>query len=289
MINKYRIMTNRILSYLVDIENKKRERLASLKKFDGLLLKEKKRSSGKTYYSSYKAGSKGKNAEGKVRYRYIGDNTSETVLRIKEVHHLKKSLALLGKDIQLLKYVLNTLENIDAGHVNEVLPAVYRTNNFRQEISPDRVAAEWKRSREAYKATLPVYYPEELKVPTLDGSMVRSKSEALIYNFLLNLGITFVYELPIKTSDRMFYPDFSILSEIDYTSVYRIEHQGMMEDDFYSERFNDKVRDYIRAGYTPGLNIFFTFDSNNGSLDFEPFLDIIHLKIRPPSNEGTAA
>lgn len=284
MLKKYRIITNRILKTLEDIEKEKSARLASLRKYDGLLLKEKKRKSGKSYYSSYRS----KSLKGKARYKYIGGQSSEDVLRIKETHHLKKLLAVLGKDIDLLNHILSSLEDIDAGHINDLLPAVYKTDNFQQEMSPNRIAAEWKRSREAYKASFPPFRPEGLTVPTCDGNYVRSKSEALIYNFFSNLGLTFVYELPLLTDICTFHPDFTILSEIDYRSIYHIEHQGMMDDGKYGERFDRKVRDYLRAGYLQGINIFYTFDYYKGGVDFDPILDIIRLKIRPDAQKPAA-
>ena len=185
MIKKYKIMTNKILNYMIDVEDQQHRRLASLKKYDNLMLKEQKRSSGKAYYSSYK----GKNAKGKIRYKYIGDYTSNDVLRIREVHYLKKSLSILAKNVELLKYVLKELESINTEHINDLLPAVYRTNDLQQGMTPNKIAAEWKKHREAYKATFPPYRPEELTVPTLDSTMVRSKSEALIYNFFLKFLI----------------------------------------------------------------------------------------------------
>lgn len=281
MIKKYMIITNRLLNSLIEIEEKQQARLESLKEYDGLLLKEKKRSNGKAYYTCYKCGS----PYGKAKYRYAGSSSSEKVLRIKEVHHLKKLLAVLAKDIDLIKYISERLENIDADHINNLLPAVYHAYDFQQEMSPNRIAAEWKRSREAYKATFPPYRPEELTVPTYDRTMVRSKSEALIYNFLLRMGVTFIYELPLETKVRTFYPDFTILSEIDYRSIYRIEHQGMMSDPGYRKRYNDRVYEYIQAGYSQGINIFYTFDLYDGGVDMDPILDIIRLKIRPSASE----
>lgn len=279
MIKKYKIMTNRLLIQLADIERQQSERLASLKKYDKVMLKEKKAGSGRAYYTSYKP--KSTKAQTKYKYRYAGSDRSETVLRIKETHYLRKSLSVLGKDIKLLKKVSNKLEEIETSHINELLPAVYRTNNIQQAMSPNRIAAEWKRQKEAYKASLPVYRPEELKVPTDDGKFVRSKSEALIYNFLLKLGVTFVYELPLRTSVRSFYPDFTLLSEVDYKSVILIEHPGMMNSRDYSERFNVKVYAYLQAGYVSGVNIFYTFDSADGALNLNPVSDIVRLKIRP--------
>lgn len=314
MIKKYRIMTSKLLNALADIEEAKRARLEALAEYDGILLKEKK-AGDRSYYSSCEgkgygsragrkdSGGAGKSSEhndfggssensehkragdseGKAGYdfKYAGSSKNEKVLRVKEFRYLQKQLKVIVKDMKLLNCVLKKLEDIDNSHINDLLPALYRASDLRQEMSPNRIAAEWKRSREAYKATFPPYRPEELTVPTYDGTLVRSKSEALIYNFFLDLGLTFVYELPLETKVRTFYPDFTILSEIDYRSVYRIEHQGMMNDDYYLERYKQRVRDYLRAGYVQGINIFFTFDFYDGGVDMEPILDIIRLKIRP--------
>ena len=103
MIKQYKIMTNRILLYLTDIEKQQRGRLASLKKYDNTLLKEKKRASGRRYYTSYKP--KITKDQLKYKFRYVGNDSSETVLRIKEAHYLKKSLSVIGKDIRLLKLI----------------------------------------------------------------------------------------------------------------------------------------------------------------------------------------
>ena len=63
--------------------------------------------------------------------------------------------------------------------------------------------------------------------------------------------------------------------------VYLIEHQGMMNSNSYSRRFNDKVYDYLRAGYISGVNFFYTFDTYDGGLNLAPIEDIVRLKIRP--------
>ena len=277
MINKYIITTNRILGALADIERQQYARFLSLKKYDGYLLKENKRDSGKSYYTIYKSDGAG----GILRSKYAGDPSNEAVMRIREVRHLKKSLSVLKKNIKLLKKVSENLEEIDAEHINSLLPAIYRASELHQAMPADARAAAWKRKAEAYKATFEPYRPEELTVPTDDGNYVRSKSEALIYNFLLKMGVTFVYELPLKTKVRTFYPDFTILSEIDYCTEIIIEHQGMMAYEEYRERFKKRVYDYLRAGYVQGINIFYTFDFKDGGVDTSPVLDIIRLKIRP--------
>ena len=95
------------------------------------------------------------------------------------------------------------------------------------------------------------------------------------------MGITFVYELPTKVGSKIRYPDFTILSEVDYKTTILIEHQGMLDQEIYRNHFKNRICDYWYAGYIQGVNIFFTFSRIDGSLDMEPILDIIQLKIRP--------
>ena len=115
---------------------------------------------------------------------------------------------------------------------------------------------------------------------TEDGNKVRSKSEGMIYNYLLSRGVAFVYELPMRLRGRTIVPDFTILSEIDCKTEIIIEHQGMMDVDTYRGRFADKVHRYIREGFTPGVDLFFTFDNADGGLDMRPIEDIVRNHIK---------
>ena len=138
-----------------------------------------------------------------------------------------------------------------------------------------------KKKAESYKARFEPYKPEQLIVKTIDNTYVRSKSEGMIYNLLLSLGITFVYELPLKTKTRLFLPDFTILSEIDYETEIIIEHLGMMSQTYYRNKNFNKLMDYMKEGYLQGVNIFYTFDYLDGGVDLSPIFDIISIKIRP--------
>jgi hypothetical protein len=38
---------------------------------------------------------------------------------------------------------------------------------------------------------------------------------------------------------------------------------------------------YLNNNYTPGVDVFFTFETGDGGLKISPIYDIIDLKIRP--------
>lgn len=284
MISKYRILTNKVLNALIQIEQNQTARLEQLREYEGLSLKYDKHAGGKGYYSV----SRGKSVDGARTFHYLGSEANDTVRYVKEYRHLKAALKAIGKDIRLLKMVQSRLEDYDSSSIDLRLPETYRQGLLSTNSATDPRAVLWKKESEGLKASYiavhGVFHPEELTQPTDDGSMVRSKSEASIYNLLLRMGITFVYELPTKTRTKTRFPDFSILSEVDYKTVILIEHQGMMGETEYKERFNDRVYDYLRAGYISCINIFYTFDSIDGSVNTNPILDIINLKIRPAVN-----
>jgi hypothetical protein len=136
---------------------------------------------------------------------------------------------------------------------------------------------------EKEKKKYPVYKPEELKHRTIDGSYVRSKSEALIYNALIDAGYTFVYELPLEGKTRLFYPDFTILSEIDYKTEIRIEHHGMMDNLGYKDSAEAREYDYWYNGFLPNRDVYFTYDDNHGNFDMYPITEILRSRVRPVS------
>ncbi len=79
---------------------------------------------------------------------------------------------------------------------------------------------------------------------------------------------------------QTFWPDFTILSETDYKAEILLEHQGMMDSQYYRDRFFEKQYEYWKAGYIQGVNIFYTFDGPGGSLSLSPVDDMIRNVVR---------
>ncbi len=214
-------------------------------------------------------------------FRYIGSKANVTVRRIQEERFLRESIKTLKNNIELMEEFLKEYESIGFDHINSKLPKTYRNSFAAAASSNVRKANVWKTNMEQYKARFPVVRPEELVQPTIDGKYVRTKSELLIYNYLYEAGYTFVYELPIDGKFRMFYPDFTILSEIDYLTLVRIEHQGMMSDPFYKDKSEVREYDYWKEGYLPSRDVYFTYDDNKGGFDIGPIVEILESRVRP--------
>ena len=253
-----------------------KDRLSQLDEYAGMRLKARVHGD-RSYYSVFD--------EKLNSYRYIGKENNEIISLIKEAHFLKMSVSELSREIKLLEKVLCKSRNVDYETINKSLNKVYRSASLPFPLPSSERSMKWKQAMEDYKKSFSIFMPDELIHKTQDGQYVRSKGEALIYNYLLFSGVTFIYELPLKVKngfkDSLLLPDFTILSEIDYESVVYIEHQGMMSSSNYRNKFNETVYKYWSNNYIPERDVFFTFDLPNGGFDDSPIKGIIQRFIRP--------
>lgn len=88
------------------------------------------------------------------------------------------------------------------------------------------------------------YLEKNLIHQASDGRMLRSKSELLIYQRLLDKKLNPLYEkkLVIKEVEKL--PDFTIENE-DSGDIYYWEHCGMLFDAEYKQRWDEKYQWYI--------------------------------------------
>ena len=270
-----RKMINEMQIYLDDLRKMQKDQAARLKAMDYTdihFLKRKKAPDGGWYYYLCQKGMK--------KAEYIGKGEDSRVKEIKMGRYISKSLEAFDNNIRVIECALQRMKRTDYEHINVMLPETYSGVKIDWSIGVKENAAIWKEDAEALKKKRPVFRPEELIVDTDDGSAVRSKSEGMIYNYLLSRGVAFVYELPTRVGSSTYYPDFTLLSEIDGKTEIIIEHQGMMGNEYYRTRFTEKLHAYLKAGYVPGVNIFFTFDKDNGGFDKTPIEDIVRNKIK---------
>ena len=113
-----------------------------------------------------------------------------------------------------------------------------------------------------------------LVVPTNTDEKVRSKSEAMIYNKLLESGLPFVYEKPININGEIRYPDFTILDP-NTRKIYFYEHFGMLDKPDYINDFTYKMNLYTRNGILLNHNFIMTYETNNIPFDIKQVDEII--------------
>lgn len=85
---------------------------------------------------------------------------------------------------------------------------------------------------------------------TEQGELVRSKSEWIIADKLHRAGIDYQYEQPLMLGGVERYPDFTIKDDDSGTTWYW-EHNGMMSNLEYRERWERKLASYRQQGILP--------------------------------------
>lgn len=112
----------------------------------------------------------------------------------------------------------------------------------------------------------------DLKFETNNGVKVRSKSEQFIGNLLEALGIPYRYEPELRVGDRIFHPDFVIMTADGKKII--LEHLGRMDLREYIHNNIDKLAAYASINLQIGRDIFLSFESDVKSK--EKFMPIIH-------------
>ena len=102
-----------------------------------------------------------------------------------------------------------------------------------------------------------VFLEDGLVHLTSNGQLVRSKSELVIAEALLDAGVEFEYEKPLTFGNVTRYPDFTIEDDISGRTVYW-EHLGMLDNPSYRASWERKL-DWYRANGVVNL------DKDNGA------------------------
>ncbi|WP_028242891.1 hypothetical protein [Pseudobutyrivibrio ruminis] len=103
-------------------------------------------------------------------------------------------------------------------------------------------------------------------VYTKNGELVRSKSEKIIADRLLDFEIPYVYEPKIVLSDNLKYPDFITLNKRTRTTIIW-EHFGLSDDQNYSVNNMLKLSLYEQSDYHLGKNLIASFETSDDPLD----------------------
>ena len=230
---------------------------------------------GRKYYSKYWE------KEGVRKSVYIGAESVPEVKRVKEIHFLKQALKELEKQSRVIEACLRASKSVvfDPADVNMALPKAYRLTpeHLKEVVGPD-AAERWYeraiRDKTQLDRRYPPVYPSGLTKTAKDGTRMRSKSEVLIANELINNGILFIYEMPMWIGGQLIHPDFMFYSR-KYNKVIIWEHAGKLGDPGYMADFSTRMDTYTRGGLIPCVDIIFTFDTISGDIDARTIQAII--------------
>lgn len=211
---------------------------------------------------------KGKNA----RRKYISKRTGRPLAeKLARKAFDKRKLIACKKELNALR---KYLRSSDASQMPE-RRFLSEDSGFRELLISDMKLID-KELEEWRLADYPrnPYYPENLKIHSSDGTMVRSKSESLIASELSSNGIPYRYECPLVIEGQTVFPDFTIRHPAT-GKVFIWEHFGMVDQEEYLEHTLKKLRIYFRNGYIPGENFIMTFETYQAPLGYDVVFRII--------------
>lgn len=221
---------------------------------------------GHTYYYESKGSER----------KYLGNAKNERVQDVQELYLCKKMIQLARENIRELEDFLKLFHWITPELVRNRLPKCYipvdLDRNFVEGSFTNKWLCEMKKIKDAY----PVEHPEHLSITTCDGTKVRSRAEAMLYDMFVAMGFTVLYEFPVWIDGKIFHPDFTLLHPYTH-NVYFWEHLGMWyrEDaGAYRRGFLYKVEQYEKIGFSLGNNLLTSYEYKDGGINMNWFQDI---------------
>ena len=106
------------------------------------------------------------------------------------------------------------------------------------------------------------YAVDGRKIKTYAGETVRSKNELIVANIMKRIGILYMYEYFVQETGQNC--DFVFWTGC---KMYYLEILGMMENEQYRQRWENKEKLYNRAGLISGEKLFVLNISNYNDLD----------------------
>lgn len=194
--------------------------------------------------------------DGKLVRKYLKNSEIEIARIIAERDYARQVLKRAKKELSKLKAFEETYE---AGSMRDVYMKMIPGRRILVEpIEPtdEMFEEEWRKGREGGKNS----FPFQNEIFTDLGEQVRSKSEKIIADKLYKYGIPYVYESEIWTGKKVIYPDFVVLNRRT-RNEYIWEHLGMIDRSEYVMKNSEKLVQYQKYGYIPGINLIITYET----------------------------
>ncbi len=260
--------------------NYKNELQKQLSELDSLLLRTEKRK------KQYKNLEKGKlhvtSSHGIAQYKFLAEGATHS----KFIPSIEKERVKLfaqreydEKVYELLTTMRGRLNRFINNYEADCLDTYYESlcearKKLITPIKPTREALidAWMESHPGNLNT----FEKKPDNKTARGEYVRSKSEKIIADYLLSLGIPYQYEPQFRLfSGDDVYPDFVILNVRKNKTIYW-EHLGKVGDIGYATKNFIKLMDYEQSGLILGDNLIVTLETKERQLD----IDLVEKKVQ---------
>ena len=210
---------------------------------------------------------------------YIPKKQRTTAIQLAQKDYDSKITPLLEEEIETLKTYLNSALNIQAFY-SQMCPA-RQSLITPLTLTDEQYATQWKN---VTWQGLP-FAPDASVYTTNQGERVRSKSEVLIANALVQHKIPYRYEYPLtlhrnhshdtsQNATTTLHPDFLCLNLRTRQEIIW-EHFGLMDSPDYTHNAVSKLNLYAKNKILPGKKLIITMETNT-----EPLIpDVINQMI----------
>lgn len=223
--------------------------------------------------------------DGKKDPKFVGEVNSEKLYTVARSSYKKELLKIVRHNLKILRNAAKGYRSYSKAKIIATLSPCLQELDF--DTNFDNVMKElWEWAAEDYERN-----PKPFKDPVIiakDGTRVRSKSECIIYNLLLELGIPFRYDPVMKFKIKnqhgeveTYYESPDFLIKCPDGSYIIIEHAGMLTSAQYTNDLAHKLQIYQLNGYWIGRSLFVTSDDIYGGIDSEQINNLLScLRLR---------
>ena len=235
-----------------------------------------------TYYHAVRT-------EDKIKRISISKN-DEIIKELARKEYLEQVIKVLKNNVKVLKKSGSEVEQTDIVYLREKMSTAYKglpdeffygnsgvgrainlNDNYLEGIKRHE---GW--AKEPYEMS--DYMPGNRKFPTSAGFNVRSKSELLITEQLMDYSVPFRYEEVMWIGNKSFAPDFTF-RDSSMENFYW-EHAGMMNQPGYVSNHKWKMQMYENADIVPWKNLIVTYDMD-GVISIPMIKGIIENEVLP--------
>lgn len=188
---------------------------------------------------------------------YIPKKKHSIVRALAQRDYDEKTLAILQEQLSQVEMLLDVYAPAKVDEFYAGLHPSRRSMVHPVRLSDKELARRWLAIpyvRKAFDGNVPEYF-------SADGLRVRSKSEVIIADTLVRMGVPFKYECPCKIRGMgKIHPDFTCLN-LRTRKTILWEHLGMMDSSEYSAKAVSRIHSYNASGFYLGVNLLVTMET----------------------------
>lgn len=208
---------------------------------------------------------------GGTRTRYLKKKNMDLIKALAQKSYDRKLLNAVEKEQRMVREMLRIYAPQDLRNVFLKLSERRRALVDPRIPSNEEKAAAWLSSQYEKKPLA----EDDAEIYSEKGDRVRSKSEKMIADKLLLMGIPYKYECPLYLNGfGKVHPDFTLYDAEHDTEIY-LEHMGMLDNPQYAVKAVQKIEAYEKNGFFPGDRLLLTFETSGRPMNMRLFEKMI--------------